>query len=278
MWRPLVLVLAILMLPGCRGTGGGKAAADPFFGRTRVEPPRTGAGAGQSLNSGGTPSSGSTWPNAATGQGAPGGGVAITWPTPPGTQPGGTSQTAPSPSNWTPTQSRPGGPSAPATSQANNGLAPPDGTFGFSGTSSTPATSPTAAGSGDQIAIPSAARTLTERVQDSINRSQSIPPAGQGTNATGPSFAGTGAGFRAAPAASIPEAPASAGNSAGLPGAGLSSREKIVRVIEPSPSATSGTQSFSPYPSGSSPSSTGSQGPSGSDKPVNIADLPEARS
>jgi hypothetical protein len=58
----------------------------------------------------------------------------------------------------------------------------------------------------------------------------------------------------------------------------LNGREKIVRVIEPGPSATNGTQSYSPYPGNASPSSPGAQGPSGSDKPVNIADLPEARS
>ena len=273
MWRPLVLVLAILMLPGCRGTGGGKSATDPFFGRTRVEPPRTGAAAGQ------TPPNGATWPNAATGQAAPGGGLAITWPTPSGTQSGGApSQAAPNPSSWAPAQSGPGAVPAPMTSQANNGLTPPDGTFGFSGSSGISATDPSSVGSGDQIAIPSAARTLTDRVQDSISRSQSVPPAGQGMNSGGQPFAASGAGFGVPPTASIPGAPAGAGSAGGLPGAGLSGREKIVRVIEPGPSTTNGTQSYSPYPSNSSPSSPGAQGPSGSDKPVNIADLPEARS
>jgi hypothetical protein len=272
MWRPLVLVLFILVLAGCRGTGGGKAATDPFFGRTRVEPPRTGAATGQ------TPPTGTTWPNAATGQATPGGGPAIAWPTPSGTQSGAPAQVAPGQSSWTPAQSRPGGVAAPITSQANNGLTPPDGTFGFSGGTGNPAAYPTAAGSGDRIAIPSAARTLTDRVQDSISRSQSLAPPGQVTTSGGQPFAGSGTRFGASPTASIPGVPASTGSAGGLPGAGLNGREKVVRVIEPGPSATNGTQSYSPYPSNATPSSTGAQGPSGSDKPVNIADLPEAGS
>jgi len=43
MKRPLALCLAVLLVAGCRGPG---QTTDPFFGRTTVEPPRTGGAPG----------------------------------------------------------------------------------------------------------------------------------------------------------------------------------------------------------------------------------------
>ena len=285
MWRPLVLVLAILSLPGCQGTGGGKAATDPFFGRTRVEPPRTGAST-QTPGSGlSTPTSGGgSWPNAAAGQGSAGGGVAINWPS--GPQSGGTaSQTTRARRiGHRPNRDRPALPPRRARKPAM-ALPPPMGRMAFPRTGGRFHYNPSAVGSGDQIAIPSAARTLNERVQDSITRSQSVTPvsrgsmpAAQGSSGPGQAFGGTGIGFGAPPTASISGSQSRAASGGSLPNSGFSDREKIVRVIEPSPGAGSGTQSFSPYPTNGSPSTTGPAGPSGSEKPVNIADLPEAGS
>ena len=40
-WR-WVLLVTILAITGCQGSGSKGTATDPFFGRTRVEPPRNG--------------------------------------------------------------------------------------------------------------------------------------------------------------------------------------------------------------------------------------------
>jgi len=269
MWRPLVLIVALLALPGCQGTKGGIAATDPFFGRTRVEPPRTGSSQ--------TRPGATNWPNAGAGQPAVGSGVTVTWPTSAGTQPGTVSQAATGQPGWTPAQSNAGGLSTTTPRPSNNGLAPPDGSLAFSNTSNAPSPAPSVAGPGDQIAIPSAARTLNERVQDSVTRSQATAPAGQGTTSTAQPSAVSGSGFGVPPTASISGPAGAAAGGTGLPGAGLSGREKIVRVIEPSSSATNRAPSYSPFPSNTAPSPL-PQGANGSDKPVDIGDLPEARS
>ena len=51
MLRPWMVLIAMLAVAGCKSSGSGSAgtATDPFFGRTRVEPPRTGMVRGQSL-------------------------------------------------------------------------------------------------------------------------------------------------------------------------------------------------------------------------------------
>ena len=43
MRRPIVVIVAILLCCGCRTPEPGSAPVDPFFGRTRIEPPRTGS-------------------------------------------------------------------------------------------------------------------------------------------------------------------------------------------------------------------------------------------
>lgn len=43
MRRPLAVIAAALLFCGCQGTSPGGAPVDPFFGRTRIEPPRTGS-------------------------------------------------------------------------------------------------------------------------------------------------------------------------------------------------------------------------------------------
>jgi hypothetical protein len=50
MARAVALLLVTAVLTGCKSSGPAAGPVDPFFGRTRVEPPRTGAVGGQPLD------------------------------------------------------------------------------------------------------------------------------------------------------------------------------------------------------------------------------------
>jgi hypothetical protein len=239
MRRPWALLVAILAIAGCKGPGASGTATDPFFGRTRVEPPRTRTISAQppGSNLSQTPVPGALAPSATQGQtrSAPSG--ASPYPT---NQPPQASGAQP---NWTPAQPKVNSVPAAIGPQTSSGYQPPDGGFGFPGGSSASAPE-ISAGSGDRLSVPVAARAM--------GVSASTMSAGQpGTN---PSLDSASAAI-------------------------LGGRERIVRVIEPATGTPSTAPRFSPYPSGAGGGSGGgSQLSPASDKPVNIADLPDAGS
>jgi hypothetical protein len=276
MWRPWVLYVAILAVAGCKSPG---TATDPFFGRTRVEPPRTGTISGQppgsSLSQ--TPVPGALTPGATQSQtpSSPFSGVAPANTIPP-------SQASGIQPNWTPAQPKVNSVPAAIPPQTSSGYRPPDGGFGFPGGAN--ASSPgTPAGAGDRLGIPVAARAMGTPASDWATRRDTDTAFGATTaGAIRPGVGGAaGVGVQT-------QGPTSTASTA-QPGTNpyldntsaaiLAGRERIVRVIEPTVGTPSTAPRVSPYPSGSSGGSGGGlQRSPASDKPVNIADLPDAGS
>lgn len=284
MLRAWVALIGILVLAGCKGSGSAGAPTDPFFGRTRVEPPRTGALRGQ------LPSTNNV-SQATTGTATSPGGTL----TQPGTSPGQAtspssgslspssiqpSQTTGPSSGWSPAQPRVNPVPAAIPPQTSGQYLPPDGSFGYPGSSGTASPSGVST-SGDRLSIPVAARSLGGSGADwSTRHDTSSPPMVQS--------AGSGqAGLAAAGSAGIPSAATS--NAIGgvpnatpylssAPASGLAGRERISREIEPSSGGLGSGPRYSPEPrTAAEGSPIGSSLPPASGRPVNIADLPEAR-
>jgi len=199
MTRPIAAVVAVVMLSGCRG-GTATTAVDPFLGRTRVEPPRTGSAAGQ-------PPANSYAP-AAQPQSAPGWGGSDT------TQPAG------------------------AGGAVDRRYEPPGGTYDYKGTSVRRSPTVALAEAGDVISIPSAARELPDRQGTVVSRDQeaSAPTkaeddgrisAGRGSVASD-GLATVGSSAAPARRSTLAATDNRAGNS-------LAGRERIIRTIEPRP-------------------------------------------
>jgi len=209
MTRPIaVVVAACILLAGCKaGTSG--SPVDPF-GRTTVEPPRTGAVGVQAPESamyvGSRPAdvSASTAPSRTTGAGA---------------------SAAP-----------------PATKR---GYEPPGGSYDFKGTSTDEARPVAAVGPGDRVTIPAAARELSKRpgVLASGTRpgGRTEPGRKREVPSTSPAVAAAGAPSTAdSPGRS---AVALAGISASTAPV---ERERIVRTIVPRPTEAAGEAGGSP--------------------------------
>lgn len=271
MSRPLALLVAILAIAGCKGPGATGAATDPFFGRTRVEPPRTGALPGQRTP--GTslpqpPSAGGTTSGLPVGQsGLSASGVTFPPSQLPATQ-----------SGWTPPGPKVNPTPSVTSTPTSGGYNPPDGSFGFPTASAGPKSTSTLAGTGDRISIPVPAGGASPFSSGPVNRSEAASPgvvagtsAPLGANATG-TATNTPSNLSATRTGTTPYLDNPPANT-------LVGRERIVRVIEggqggSNPAPRSSPSQASPSPgSGSNPSSSPA-----SDKPVNIADLPEARS
>lgn len=275
MWRLWVVLTAIVVMAGCKGSGTTGPATDPFFGRTRVEPPRTGAMSGR-VPQGSNPSpflgSGTTTPNAMAGQGtARPSGLPANSALPAGQAPGAQP-------NWIPAQPKVNAVPAAIPPQTGGVYGPPDGSFGFPGAAkASVAANTSSAGSGDRVSIPAAARTTTPfssdlgmpRTNSSSGLSVAIPGGmGGGTStAAGPA---TGTSGTAGQSAATPYLDP-------MPPAGLAGRERIVRDIERTAIAPNANPRFSPYPAGSASTNSGATPSPASGKEVNIADLPESK-
>jgi hypothetical protein len=274
MWRPWMVLTAIFVMAGCKGSGPSGTATDPFFGRTRVEPPRTGAVFGrmpQGANPSTTPGSGTIAPNATAGQGiARPSGFPANSTVPNGQTPGGQP-------NWTPAQPKVNPVPAAIPPQTGSVYGPPDGSFGFPGAGKSVATGASLAGSGDRLSIPSAARTSAPFSSDPGIPGTNSPsglsganPDGMGGRTSRTAGPATGTSGMAGPSAATPYLDP-------VPPAGLPSRERIVRDIERTASAPNPTPRFSPYPANSTTANGGNATPPPSGKEVNIADLPESK-
>ena len=193
MSRPWRLVVVFLAVAGCKGPGSASTATDPFFGRTRVEPPRTGAVRGQlpstsnlaqGLNTGvGAPGMVQGQTAAGTGAGSSlpsnGSGASSSQPT----QGSGSNSTG-----WFPAQPRTTSPVPAAIPPQTSGqYVPPDGSFGFPGPSPT-SNLATSSPPGESISIPLAARTMGSPASDWSTRPVATPPSGT----TSPSTASAG--------------------------------------------------------------------------------------
>ncbi len=274
MLRLVTFLAALLVLSGCKSPGNSGAPADPFFGRTRVAPPRTGAIAGQPATDPYYPQSPQanplrtpSWPLRPP---------AATSPTAPGILP---QQPAMSP-NWVPAQGRTEPAVQPAMPQTG-GVSQPLGESGSPTRSGGTAGGALTTGPGDLLTVPAAARSPVET---------SATVAGSGTDGrAAPSAATSDVGSRglSGPAAGTATArypgttPVYAGRTDGsLYGrnvaSSLSGRERIVRTIGPRPQASADfLLRDAPRPIDAVSSN---QPPPASPRlrgPVNIADLPE---
>jgi len=278
MSRPMALLVLILAIAGCKAPG---AAQDPFFGRTRVEPPRTGTVSGQA------PAGTNRSPNPATSanaSGIPGGQAGLPSSNATASSIFPPSQVSLNQSNWAPPGPKINPVPAAVSSQTNNGYRPPDGTFGFPSASTTsPKPDSTSTGTGDHISIPVSATANGPSSSAFAARSDAVSGPGAWSGATGqPSTAKSASlgGAATSPASTSPSTPTATNPYLdNAPASTLVGRERIVRVVEPGQGGSNTAPQYSPSPTNSNgASTTAPQSPSASDKPVNIADLPEARS
>jgi len=290
MSRPWRLVVVFLAVAGCKGPGSASTATDPFFGRTRVEPPRTGAVRGQlpstsnlaqGLNTGvGAPGMVQGQTAAGTGAGSSlpsnGSGASSSQPT----QGSGSNSTG-----WFPAQPRTTSPVPAAIPPQTSGqYVPPDGSFGFPGPSPT-SNLATSSPPGESISIPLAARTMGSPASDWSTRPVATPPSGTtspstasaGSPAPVPAGVASGSTYPSSPGAS----PGGTGNIDSYlgppPTTALAGRERIVREIQPTPSSSKNTPIYSTGSSAPNAGySSGAQPAPAAGKTVNLADLPDA--
>ena len=259
MRRPLALIFAMSFFLGCHTPGSSDAPTDPFFGRTRVTPPSTGIVSGNPSQLGAA--------SATAGPGATNLPPLTSWPAPASATPATPAMAAQpassSPPAWTPRTNAP--PAAPASipaaipAQSGANLQPPNGNFAFPANTGGQSATLASSGSGDRLSIPLTARTLNERYQDSMS-----PPPSQSALPTG------GSSLVAPPSVSI-----SGGSSTSQTApTTLSGRFNSGSASAPAPTAQPSYQSYLSPPSTAQPTVPS---PVGSEKPVNLADLPEAR-
>lgn len=301
MKRPLAsLVALILALSGCKGSGGSSAALDPFLGRPRIDPPRTGSISPQPPGNSYPPGSaqlGSAQPFAATpalsGPG-PAPGAISSVPQASGTRATGvpaaiparspnsppTSPTSPTSPSWTAPQARP----APAIGPAQPyGVQPYPASSGASGASlsPSPSTSPsTGSGEGDRITIPFAARTISDPPRQLTASGRPLNPL-RPTAATDPAPRAVGGMPYTPPGWRNPAQP---GPASGAMGSNqLAGRDRVIQVIEPGPRDYANPLRNAPRPVDPSPRPD-AQPPASAQplrsepgRPVNISDLPEPK-
>jgi len=282
----LALVLsAILWISGCKAPGAGNATVDPFFGRTRVEPPRTGAISGQNPPNLTTPSTAPgvfASPSATQGRG-PTPSTVSPWPatTPPAATAPGPQASGAQPS-WLPMQPKTNAVPA-AIPQGSSRYQPPDGSFSYPGGSSSSASAMPSAGPGDRLSIPAAAATMTVQDRQPVGAPSPIGPPAQGTAAGGFSGAGANTPWKGGGGAIAPAFSSSSGSpgfpgAAGSAGSGVGDRERIVRDLQAAPNDGRSIPRYSPYPANSGGFSTNATPVNGKERLINIMDLPEARS
>lgn len=278
MTRPVAVMLAVVLLAGCRGSGAKSGPNDPFFGRTRVEPPRTGSVAGQPPDP--------SYPNSMANP--------LRSPTPspykPTTAiPAGTT-TTPRPdlsSGWTPVQPQPASETPPAVASSASpppavGFRPPGGNYDLG--PDKPAGTLMAVGAGDRVAIPSAALTMPPPVPASAappaTSAEPLRAAANANPATGvPVIAATAAPNRY-PQGSLYSRPNSsyAGGNMSRPTIdALANRERITRVIEPRPHGSPSSTQLLPVPmdaSAGAVAANSAAAPPTADRVINITELP----
>ncbi len=269
MTRLLAPLLVLGIVSGCTSSGSGNRPTDPFFGRTRIEPPNTGWAQGQrspdpyySQPSPGRYGASGTSVNTPAGTIGP---PSVTLPpasslqSPAGTQP---------PGNW----QAPSGLPTPATTNPATGSKGPTVNLNAPGGSSSnivPPAGVTIHGAGDRIEIPLASRQDAESPLAVTSRSENpgwlrpTSDAGQ-SSASAPAAASSAA----ASAASLATANPRYGNNAAS--SSLAGRERIVRVLEPRP-ATSASRA-SPISTSPNPSSLPTT--ASTRQSVDIMDLP----
>jgi len=252
MRRPLWLLILLVPVLGCRGPASGPPPpVDPFFGRTRVEPPHTGwlnaRLAADPYYNNATPRPGVPYSSASPGtspQSAPAQGLAATAP----------------------------GPSAPA---AESPVAKES--------SNAPGPAVVAASApGDQITVPMAARTLNDPPLSALIAagSPAAKAARPASAAPQPHTSSTGAAVAASSAAATAGLP-SGGQQlappalpAGPAAISLANRERIVRTIAPRPHETAEPAS-SPIPGlGAASAASGPQQPAMPEGVIDISRLP----
>jgi hypothetical protein len=278
MRRRWVLLVTILAITGCQGSGSQGTATDPFFGRTRVEPPRTGAVSGRfpgGANPSQTAAPGTAGANVIGNQ-------AVSQPIGGQSNPANPrGQSPPTQSNWNPSQPKVNPVPAAIPPQTSSIYGPPGGfSFPSEGGTTNAASSPLA-GQGDRLSIPVAARTAGV---SSSALGGARDDMASGAKATNPMSAGGGG--PAEVVGGLPSSIATSGSGqAGMSpyldpasSATLAGRERIVRDLDRPESAPNAAPRYAPYPSGigATPNSASQPAPA-SDKPVNIADLPAAQ-
>lgn len=299
MQRSWALLALLLFAAGCKGSGTSAPATDPFFGRTRIEPPRTGAVSG-ALSAGGNssqaPPGGSPMPGGNWGNVAGGSATAPVQGNPSGQAPAPAQNWSPAPPKTNP---------VPAAIPGQQGSSPPPGSNGFgaggSGGFQTPGPSRPLSGTGDRISIPIAARsepTWPTHPGTSPAPSTTVGAAGSAAQPLRTGNFASG-GESSSPGSSLSSTASPANSTQPLrpyldPGSpsSLEGKERIVREIERTASAPGTAPRYSPYP-GTSAASAGNASvpaasvpaasvpaasvPTASDKGVNIADLPESK-
>jgi hypothetical protein len=216
MSRSVTLALALALLLGCKSSEPTTGPMDPFFGRTRVPAPPTGAIA---RDSGVDPSYASARSNPLRGSSDPrsaGAPAAVDWK-PPQPQAGKDPLTSPSPL---------ANPQPPAT---NPGAASSAGTSG-----SLAVDRP-----GDRIVIPLAARDMPHSASNLAAGSSAEPS--RTTGAQTGSLAG-------AAAASSSAATGATGNTGRTPIYGLAERDPVTRALPPRPKDPGGALRNAPVP------------------------------
>jgi hypothetical protein len=289
MKRPLAVLVALVVLCGCKGSGSSNSA-DPFFGRTRVDPPRTGSVGGRMPGashyaSGQQAALAPAGANSAIRPDGPGPGVLPSSglpDSPPGRRLlGGVPAAIPgsNPSDarsWVPAQPRTGPVVAPLSPPAANNYTPQNSGVSSPGTP------------GDTVSIPAAARSISDPP-----RQLTVPSATAGVAVTGPAGNST---TQARPLGAAVGAATSSQNTyywGNTTGNRLAGRERYTQVLDPSlrsytnplrnapapldatarPTAPAASPSAVP-PSQSTPQPAGPTAPSTGSRPVNITELP----
>jgi len=263
MKRPLApLVALILALSGCKGSGGSSTALDPFLGRSRIEPPRTGTISPQPP--GNSYYSGSAQP-----------GLAQPFTTP-AAIPGPNPNSSPT---WTAPQSRPAPAPGPASPYGGSPYPPLSGGSSSTLPPSSPSVPSAASGEGDRITIPFAARVISDPPRQLAASGRPINPLRSDAAPTNRPAGGTPA-IASGPGVSSPNwrspgQPGPASNATGTDR--LAGRDRVIQVIEPGPRDYANPLRNAPRPVDPSPRPDAQPPRSEPGRPVNISDLPEPK-
>lgn len=262
-WAPLVL---LGILSGCTSSGSGNRPTDPFFGRTRIEPPTTGWAQGQRSPDpyySNTRSSAGRSGTSASGIAAPTGTIgppSVTLPTGTNNQPLPNTQP---PGNWqAPSGVQTLPPAATGSPPPSVNLSVPNGSSNRAG----PLPGGASNRAGDRIEIPVAARDTSGTPLTMASRSDNRSWGSASEADKSPASVAAAAPSAAASAGSLASNNPRYGNNAAS--TDLSNRERITRVLEPRPASATNR---SPW------GTTGSASPAAvTRQSVDIMDLPAA--
>jgi hypothetical protein len=208
--------LALALLSGCKSSEPTTGPVDPFFGRTRVSPPPTGAIA---RDSGVDPSYNSAHSNPLRGTSDP------------------RSVGSPAAVDWKPPQPQAG--KYPLTSPSPSANPPPPGTNPSAASAAGTSGSLAADRPGDRIVIPLAARDMSRAASNLVAGSSAEPS--RTTAAQAGSLACTATARSSAP-------PGATGNTGRNPIYGLAERDPVTRVLPPRPKDPGGGLRNAPVP------------------------------